>query len=94
MGIKVQMALSKTNFAKARPWASGENMRDDFDDIRAERDRPVRSGGTSHTNPHAGLWKQIALGIVVGWAVIAVLSVLGWTVFGHLAFGTLTFGAP
>ncbi len=69
-------------------------MRDDFDDIRAERDRPVRSGSSTHSNPHAGLWKQIALGLVVGWVVIAVLSVLGWTVFGHLALGTLKFGAP
>ena len=68
-------------------------MRDDFDDIRAERDRPVRSNGGS-SNPHAGLWKQIALGIVVGYLVLGVLSVIGWSVFGHLALGTLKFGAP
>ncbi len=68
-------------------------MRDDFDDIRAERDRPVRanSGGA---NLHAGLWKQIALGIVVGYLVLGVLSVIGWSVFAHLVLGTLKLGAP
>lgn len=68
-------------------------MRDDFDDIRAERDRPVRSGNGG-ANQHAGLWKQIALGIVVGYLVIGVLSVIGWSVFAHLALGTLKFGTP
>ncbi len=38
-------------------------MRDDFDDICAERDRPIRPnrGGS---NQNAGMWKKIALGIV------------------------------
>jgi hypothetical protein len=70
-------------------------MRDDFDDIRAERDRPVRSNSSAGgANPHAGLWKQIALGIVVGYLVLGVLSVIGWSVFAHLALGTLKLGAP
>lgn len=68
-------------------------MRDDFDDIRAERDRPVRTS-LGNANPHAGLWKQIALGIVVGYGVIAVLSMVAWLVVGHLALGTLKLGAP
>ena len=42
-------------------------MRDRFDEIRAERD--VHSGEpvVYNRDPHAGLWKQIALGIVVGY---------------------------
>ncbi len=68
-------------------------MRDDFDDIRAERDRPIRASGSS-ANPHAGLWKQIALGIVVGYVVLGVLSAIGWAVTAHLVLGTVKFGAP
>ncbi|WP_312958333.1 hypothetical protein [Stutzerimonas nitrititolerans] len=40
-------------------------MRDDFDNIRAERETPYRATATS-SNKYAGLWKQIAIGIVVG----------------------------
>ncbi len=68
-------------------------MRDDFDDIRAERDRPIRASGSA-SNPHAGLWKQIALGIVVGYVVLGVLSAIGWAVTAHLVLGTVKFGAP
>jgi tetrahydromethanopterin S-methyltransferase subunit B len=68
-------------------------MRDDFDDIRAERDRPIRSnsGGASQ---YAGLWKQIALGIVVGYVVLGVLSVIGWAVTSHLLLSGLKLGTP
>ncbi|MGY4530924.1 hypothetical protein ACVW0Y_000027 [Pseudomonas sp. TE3786] len=68
-------------------------MRDDFDDIRAERDRPVRATNGS-ANPHAGLWKQIALGIVVGYVVLGVLSVIGWAVTSHLLLSGLKLGTP
>ncbi len=34
-------------------------MRDDFDNIRAERETPYRPAVTS-SNKYAGLWKQIA----------------------------------
>ncbi len=68
-------------------------MRDDFDDIRAERDRPLRTNQSS-SNPHAGLWKQIALGIVVGYVVLGVLSAIGWAVTAHWVLGTVKFGAP
>ncbi|MEK0362178.1 hypothetical protein [Pseudomonas sp. CBC3] len=40
-------------------------MKDDFDNIRAERETPYRIAAISLNN-YAGLWKQIALGIVVG----------------------------
>lgn len=68
-------------------------VRDDFDDIRAERERPLR-GTPSSSNPHAGLWKQIALGIVVGYVVLGVLTAIGWAVTAHLVLGTMKFGAP
>ena len=67
-------------------------MKDDFDEIRAERDRPTRGYGAS--NPHAGLWKQIALGIVVGYSVLAVFTLIGWAVTAHLVLGSLKFGTP
>lgn len=68
-------------------------MRDEFDDIRAERDRPLRSSQSS-ANPHAGLWKQIALGIIVGYVVLGVLTAIGWAVTAHLVLGNVKFGAP
>ncbi len=40
-------------------------MRDDFDNIRAERETPYRTAATQ-ANQHAGLSKQIAIGIVAG----------------------------
>ena len=69
-------------------------MRDDFDDIRAERDRPVRVGNAALSKPFAGLWKQIALGIVVGYLVLGVLSVIGWAVASHLLLSGLKLGTP
>ena len=52
--------------------------RDDFDDLRAERDMPTHY--RNEPNRHAGLWKQIAIGIVVGYSVLGIISV------GFLAF--------
>ena len=69
------------------------DVRDDFDDIRAERDRPVRASGSS-SNQYAGLWKQIALGIVVGYGVLGVLSLIAWAATAHLVLSGLKFGAP
>lgn len=68
-------------------------MRDDFDDIRAERDRPARASGSS-PKQFAGLWKQIALGIVVGYSVLGVLSLIAWAATAHLVLSGLKFGAP
>ncbi|MBD9414201.1 hypothetical protein IB234_06465 [Pseudomonas sp. PDM16] len=62
-------------------------MRDDFENIRAERDLPYRPS-TSSSN-YAGLWKQIALGIVVGYSVLGVLSAAGWWMFAKLALSGL-----
>ncbi len=41
-------------------------MRERFDEIRAERDVHSVEPVVYNRDPHAGLWKQIALGIVVG----------------------------
>ncbi|MGL4316873.1 MAG: hypothetical protein ACRCTL_09725 [Pseudomonas sp.] len=67
-------------------------MKDTFENIRAERDTPLYR----HTQPHnhAGLWKQIALGIVVGYGALGILGAMGWLVFLKLAMGTLQISAP
>lgn len=68
------------------------NVSDEFDDIRAERDLPLR--GRQSSNQYAGLWKQIALGIVVGYSVLGVLSLIAWAATAHLVLSGLKFGAP
>ncbi len=69
-------------------------MPDRFDEIRAERD--VRSVEPSVYNRdlHAGLWKQTALGIVVGYLALGVLSAVGWAVFVRFALGSLQIAVP
>jgi hypothetical protein len=64
----------------------------DFESIRAERDVPIHRQTPS--SPYAGLWKQIALGIVVGYSVLGIFSALGWLVFVRLAMGTLQIAVP
>ena len=54
-------------------------MRDDFDNIRAERETPYRTISTQ-TNQHAGLWKQIALGIMVGHLSLGLIGAVIWIV--------------
>ena len=54
-------------------------MRDDFDNIRAERETPYRTAATP-ANQHAGLWKQIALGIVVGHLSLGLIGAVVWIV--------------
>ncbi|MDH0894428.1 MULTISPECIES: hypothetical protein [unclassified Pseudomonas] len=68
-------------------------MRDDFENIRAERDIPLHRSITQGSN-YAGLWKQIALGIVVGYSVLGVLSAVGWWVFVKLALSGLQITTP
>lgn len=66
--------------------------RDDFDDLRAERDMPMRH--RHEANRFAGLWKQIALGIVVGYGVLGLISAITWAVIAHLTLGTLAITLP
>lgn len=67
-------------------------MKDDFENIRAERDTPPYRQTPSSN--HSGLWKQIALGIIVGYSVLGILSAVGWLVFLKLAMGTLQINIP
>ena len=68
-------------------------MRDDFENIRAERDVPLHRSITPGSN-YAALWKQIALGIVVGYSVLGVLSAVSWWVFVKLALSGLQITTP
>lgn len=66
--------------------------RDDFDDLRAERDMPTRY--RNEPNRFAGLWKQIAIGIVVGYSVLGIVSAVAWMVIARLVLGALSINLP
>ena len=68
-------------------------MKNDFESIRAERDVPTYRHSGSH-NSYSGLWKQIALGIVVGYSVLGGLSAAGWWLFAKLALSGLQITTP
>jgi ABC-type transport system involved in cytochrome bd biosynthesis fused ATPase/permease subunit len=68
-------------------------MRDNFENIRAERDVPLQRANTPSQN-YVGLWKQIALGIIVGYSALGLLSAMGWLIFAKLAMGTLQIAVP
>jgi ABC-type transport system involved in cytochrome bd biosynthesis fused ATPase/permease subunit len=67
-------------------------MKDDFNEIRAERERPFRY--KQESGKFAGLWKQIALGIVVGYSALGILSAIGWIIVAHVIMGNLTLALP
>jgi hypothetical protein len=67
-------------------------VKDDFESIRAERETlPHRAAPTKN---YAGLWKQIALGIVVGYTALGILSTIGWFIFLKLSMGSLQIAIP
>lgn len=68
-------------------------MRDDFDNIRAERETPYRPAATQ-TNQHAGLWKQIAIGIVVGHLSLGLIAAVVWMVAAKFLLNGLSFTVP
>ncbi|QWV18989.1 hypothetical protein [Stutzerimonas zhaodongensis] len=68
-------------------------MRDDFDNIRAEREAPYLAVATN-ANKHAGLWKQIAIGIVVGHLSLASIGAVVWVVAAQLLVGDVQIVAP
>ncbi|WP_312920676.1 hypothetical protein [Stutzerimonas nitrititolerans] len=68
-------------------------MRDDFDNIRAERETPYRTAVTS-SNKYAGLWKQIAIGIVVGHLSLGLIGAVVWMVAAQLLLSGLSFTVP
>ncbi|CJL00855.1 Uncharacterised protein [Streptococcus pneumoniae] len=69
-------------------------MRERFDEIRAERDVRSVEPVVYNRDPHAGLWKQIALGIVVGYLALGLISAVGWAVFARFALGGLQIAVP
>ena len=69
-------------------------MPDRFDEIRAERDVRSVEPSVYNRDPHAGLWKQIALGIVAGYLALGLISAVGWAVFVRFALGSLQIAMP
>jgi len=69
-------------------------MRERFDEIRAERDVHSVEPVVYNRAPHAGLWKQIALGIVVGYLALGLIRAVGWAVFARFALGGLQIAVP
>ena len=66
--------------------------RDDFDDLRAERDMPTHY--RNEPNRHAGLWKQIAIGIVVGYSVLGILTAVAWMLVAQVAMSGMSITLP
>jgi hypothetical protein len=66
--------------------------RDDFDDLRAERDMPTHY--RNEPNRHAGLWKQIAIGIIVGYSVLGIISAVAWMIIARFMLGDLSITLP
>jgi hypothetical protein len=67
-------------------------MRDDFEEIRAERERPFRNNQAG--NQHSGLWKQIALGIVAGYFALGIISIIGWVIVTQLVSSGMQINPP
>jgi hypothetical protein len=67
-------------------------MKDDFDNIRAERDVPFSRQQPSTS--HAGLWKQIALGIFVGFGALTVIGAVGWVLVAKWLLSSLQVHIP
>ena len=67
-------------------------MDDDLEEIRAEREGPRRY--RQEPEKFAGLWKQIALGIVTAYCVITILTTIGWIIAVKLMMGRLEFNLP
>lgn len=68
-------------------------MRDSFDNIRAERETPYRPAAPQ-TNKYAGLWKQVAIGVVVGHLSLGLIGALVWMVAAQLLVGDLQIALP
>lgn len=66
---------------------------DDFDNIRAEREMPYRPAPSS-ANKYPGLWKQIALGIVVGHLSLGLIGFVLWLIATHFFMGNLQLSVP
>jgi uncharacterized protein (DUF2062 family) len=69
-------------------------MRDSFDNIRAEREMPYSTAAATPSNQYAGLWKQIAIGIVVGHLSLGLIGAVVWMVAAQLPDGDLQIVMP
>ncbi len=45
-------------------------------------------------NRHAGLWKQIAIGIIVGYSVLGIISAVAWMIIARFMLGDLSITLP
>lgn len=68
-------------------------MRDDFENIRAERDVPAHRM-TPQSERYSGLWKQIALGVFVGFGLLGATGMLAWFLLARIALSSLQFNVP
>jgi ABC-type transport system involved in cytochrome bd biosynthesis fused ATPase/permease subunit len=67
-------------------------MIDDVEEIRAEREEPARHREVQ--GKYAGLWKQIAMGIVTAYCVITLLTTIGWIIAAKIITGSLKLNMP
>ncbi len=45
-------------------------------------------------NRFAGLWKQIAIGIVVGYSALGIISAVAWMLLAQVALSSLSVTLP
>ncbi|WP_415844241.1 hypothetical protein ACMYUJ_12985 [Stutzerimonas zhaodongensis] len=69
-------------------------MRDSFDNIRAEREPPYHIAAATPSNQYTGLWKQIAIGIVVGHLSLGLIGIVIWMVAAQVLVGDLQIVMP
>lgn len=67
-------------------------MKDEFDAIHAEREMPIRGG--KQPAKYAGLWKQIAAGIVVGHLALGLIGAMTWIIAAQWVGSELRFIVP
>ena len=67
-------------------------MKDEFEEIRAEREGPTKY--RQEPEKFAGLWKQIAIGIVTAYCVISILTTIGWIIAANVITGSLRLNLP
>lgn len=65
-------------------------MNDEFDEIRAERESGY-SRRRHNESPHAGLWKQIAIGVWVGLVAAGATGMLFWAAVANMVLSGLQF---
>ncbi len=64
-------------------------MTNDNHELRAFRDDEAFPRQAAKQDSYAGLWKQIALGIIVGYTVLGLLSTLAWAIWSAFMLSQL-----